>query len=212
MSDLQKCMPEPARDFNVSPATSGKTRLVSTATRARRTFSGAHESQCSEWTGFTKPIGTGKSWICNACKTRSCLRGSWVMSAQTVSSTNRSNSWLTIRRTQVHNPVTCQCSAQEAFHLGNGNMRLRSCRRDTAQIKRLPTCPAAQDLRARPITAMGDRVWRPFCAATYKRTVLRSTPNVQPSPHAEPLRAPPEGNKSQTLGIYEIGSSCAPAW
>jgi len=37
-------------------------------------------------------------------------------------------------------------------------------------------------------------------------TVLRSTPNVQPSPFAEPLRAYPECNKSDGSGIYETGS------
>ena len=39
-----------------------------------------------------------------------------------------------------------------------------------------------------------------------KSTVLRSTPNVQPSPFAEPLRAYPECNESDSLAIYETGS------
>jgi len=39
-----------------------------------------------------------------------------------------------------------------------------------------------------------------------KPTVLRSTPNVQSWPNTDPLRAFPECNRSQPLGIYETGS------
>ena len=102
----------------------------------------------------------------------------------------------------------CRCEST----VENGDDR--SEREDTSPAVRVtvPPCPKPKAPRSKPngAGATDDRGYprdEPDEAPVRPpSTVLRSTPNVQPSPFAEPLRAYPECNKSDGSGIYETGS------